>query len=135
MGNVTRAERKMQRKASRKVLERKGGIVPIPLEKTKQHYSYWICGYFWDHDFILVEPFLANKIPVGWHISNLSKNDIEYYHASRILSGGGTMLIFEDRVMALDACEAIENQNTLLESFSTYMNEEQLLEHLKSKEV
>ena len=44
------------------------------------------------------------------------------------------MLIFEDRVMALDACEAIENQNILLESFASYMSEEQLIEYLNGKE-
>lgn len=131
MGKGNRIKR--QRKAHTATLNQSEVITPIDMKDVKNHHSYWVCGFFWDHDMVLVEPFFANKLPVGWEVTNLSKSDIEYYHATRILSGGGTMLIFEDRVMALEACEAIENQNILLESFATYMDDKQLLDYINGK--
>lgn len=126
---------KKQRKALTGNVAQSGMIVPINIEDTKLSHAYWVCGYFWDHDMVLVEPFLVVKLSVGFAITNLNPVDIDYYQATRILSGGGTMLIFEDRVMALDACEAIENQNVLLESFSGYMTDEQLVDYLNGKDV
>lgn len=126
---------KKQRKARTELLSQKGTITPIELKNTKDHHSYWICGYYWNHDVILVEPFCAVKRFHTWEITNLSANEFEFHQACQLLEGNGTMLIFEDRVMALDACEAIENQNTLLESFASYMDEYQLLEYLNGKEM
>lgn len=131
---VTRAERKMQRKAQQRVLERSDPMIPTSMENTKENHSYWITGYYWDHDTIIIEPFCAVRVNGAWAISNLSKYDIGYYEATQVIEGKGSMFIYEDRVAALVVCEALENELHLLSSFSEYMTDAQLIEYLQGKE-
>lgn len=133
MGKGARLKREKQRKA---LTERFGDVEVItPVDESKVRYgqSYWVTGYYWKHDMVLVEPFCANYTSAGWEVTNLEKTDLSYYEAKLLMTGEGTRLLFEDRVMALRACEAIEGQNTLLESFATYMSAEELSEYLNTK--
>ena len=133
MGKASRLKR--QRNAQAEKVTDRGGITPIPINELKRGFSYWITGYFWRHDTIVVEPFCAVNTFGKWEITNLNPSDVDYWDAMTLLKGEGTMLPFEDRVTAMDACEAIENQSILLESFATYMSDEQLVEYVQNKEV
>lgn len=108
-------------------------IKPISNDKLLDGYSYWVTGYFWEHDTVIVEPFLANYLHGVWEVTNLSRMDISYYHAKKIVSGSGTMLVFEDRVTALDACDALDNEMVLMESFSSYMSENEIVQYVEGK--
>lgn len=121
---------KRQRMADVAKVDETGIITPIPVNKLKQGYSYWITGYFWRHDTIIVEPFCAVNNLGTWEITNLDKNDMDYWDALTLLKGEGTMLPFEGRVTAMDACEAIENQKVLLEGFAKFMTNDQLAEYV-----
>lgn len=110
-------------------------ITPIPLNKVKDNHSYWITGYYWKHDTVVVEPFNAVRRFGTWTILNIKEDEMDFWEATALIKGNGTMLIFEDRVIAMDACEAIENNAILLESFAKFMTEEDLVEYVAGKEV
>lgn len=132
MGKAKR--NRIKRKALRERVNIPASSIPMEQEKVPNGYSCWICGYYWDHDMVIIEPFCAVKNFNQWIITNLNELDMDYYQAKKLLEGEGTMLIYYDRVAALDACEVLHNERLLLESFSGYMSAEDLIKYVEGKE-
>lgn len=131
MGKAARLKR--QRNARMEREREKGMIVPLDPKDVCDGFSYWVTGYFWMHDLILVEPFCVVRSFGEWKVTNLATDDIDYHNAQRLIGGDGTMMFFEDRVQALRACEAIEQQNILLSSMAEYMSPEEIKEAINVK--
>ncbi|WP_378347409.1 hypothetical protein [Acinetobacter baumannii] len=127
---------KMKRKAQGKVLQKRGSVEPISLEKVKSGpmgASYWVTGYFWEHDVKIVEPFcVVNKFG-NLNITSLGIGDMEYYEARKLLKSGENLVIFEDRVSALDACQAWHNEKDLLEGFMEFMPKDDFEEFVSNR--
>ena len=134
MSNVTRAERKKQRQAQQKRLKNPNVIAPVEQNSLNKGHTYWLCGYYWDHDMVLVEPFRALWNFDQWHIIDHSVQSMDFYEAEKLVKGSGTMLVFEDRVAAIKACDAIDNEKVLLDSFEGYMTNDELVQYLNSKD-
>lgn len=125
MGKAARLKR--QRKARTEVLHKRGTLEPIALETVKSGKSgasYWVTGYFWEHDVKIVEPFCVVWMFGQLKITNLNENDIEYYEAKRLLQEPQNLMIFDDRVNALDACQALNNEMELLDGMFSFMSED-----------
>lgn len=134
MGKASRL-RKQRKAAVAKKFER-GTIVPIPMEKalsSPMGTSYWVTGYFWQHDVVIVEPFCVVVEFGRFKITNLSTSDIDYFEAVKLLKEGKNLTILEDRVHALDVCQAFHNEKELLDGMSEFMSEEQLSEFANSR--
>ncbi|UYL86257.1 deoxy nucleotide monophosphate kinase [Acinetobacter phage vB_AbaM_CP14] len=125
MGKAARL--KQQRKARVAILQKRGTITPIDIEKVKSGpmgAAYWVTGYFWEHDVKIVEPFcVVNKFG-NLNITSLGIGDMEFYEARKLLKSPNNILIFEDRVAALDACQALHNEKELLDGMFEFMSKE-----------
>lgn len=132
MGKGARLKR--QRKAAVEVSRESEAITPVNLEDVKFGHSYWITGYYWQHDTVIVEPFCAVSQFGKLVITNLDKNDMDYFEATVLLQEPDRLLIFEDRVQAIRICDALRNEKTLLDSFAEYMSDEDLVEYLEGKQ-
>lgn len=123
---MSKGER-LRGKRNRKSSEEKLDIVGQTKEnKLKLNHSYWCTGYYWNHDVILVEPFLVVVGVKCFIIQNLVPSDIEYYTAQQLLRDQGTRYFFEDRVHAIEALEHIENASILMSAYSEFMTDEDL---------
>ncbi|AYD82382.1 hypothetical protein HOU35_gp087 [Acinetobacter phage vB_AbaM_B09_Aci05] len=134
MGKAARLKR--QRKARVAILQKRGTITPIDIEKVKSGpmgAAYWVTGYFWEHDVKIVEPFcVVNKFG-NLNITSLGIGDMEFYEARKLLKSPNNILIFEDRVAALDACQALHNEKELLEGFMEFMPREDFKEFASNR--
>lgn len=134
MGKGARIKRQRQRNAATDTLQENKANVPVDLKDVKFGHSYWITGYYWQHDTVIIEPFCAVFQFGKFVITNLDKNDIDYFEASVLLEDPDRLLIFEDRVEAMNVCDALQNEKTLLDSFATYMSDAELVEYLTQKD-
>lgn len=125
---------KRQRKAAVDTLHENKVNVPIDIKDVKFGHSYWITGYYWQHDTVIVEPFCAVYQFGKFVITNLDKDDMDYFEASVLLEEPERLLIFEDRVQAMEVCDALGNEKILLDSFATYMSDAELVGYLEQKD-
>ena len=129
MGKAARLKR--QRKAREEALHKRGTIEPITLKDVstgKAGASYWVTGYYWEHDVKIVEPFCAVWMFGQFKITNLDSNDMDYYEALKLLQEPQKLIIFEDRVAAIDACQALNNEKELLDGMFEVMTKEDFTE-------
>lgn len=131
MGKGSRLRK--QRKQQGSSLPKADAYIPVDLKDVRYGFSYWITGVVWGHDTIIVEPFCAVFGLGGWEITNLDKTEIDYHYAKTVLGDQGSMLIYEDRWTAINVCDAMKNEKTLLDSFMTYMSNEELSEYVGNK--
>lgn len=125
---------RMQRIEREERLRQAGTYTPVADKDLKEGFSYWITGVLWEHDKMIIEPFCAVFTKYkGWVITSLDDTDIEYHYARLLLGVGGSPIVFEDRLTAINVCEAFENEKTLLDSFMSYMTGEEVAEYVANK--
>ncbi|AJK27195.1 hypothetical protein BJD49_gp095 [Acinetobacter phage vB_AbaM_phiAbaA1] len=134
MGKASRLKR--QRKAQREQKQQAATIAPIPLEDVlngQMGRSYWVTGYYWEHDVKIVEPFCVVCMFKKLEISNLDSRDIEYYEAKKLLLEPQKLFILEDRVEALNVCQMLNDEKELLDGMSSFMSENDFKEFANSR--
>ncbi|WAX22591.1 hypothetical protein [Acinetobacter phage vB_AbaP_HB01] len=127
---------KTKRKAQQATLKRRGTIEPMSLEQAKSGpmgASYWVTGYFWEHDVKIVEPFcVVNKFG-NLNITSLGIGDMDFYEARKLLKNPEKIAVFEDRVSALDLCQSWYNEKELLDGMFSFMSEEDFTEFASNR--
>lgn len=128
------ARLRKQRNARIEQLYKPKAYLPVEEKDLKEGFSYWITGVLWEHDSLIIEPFSAIFTRHrGWMIVSLDDSEIEYHFARLLLGSGGSPIVFEDRLTAINVCEALENEKTLLDSFMSYMTGEEVAEYVANK--
>lgn len=127
---------KTKREAQQANLKRRGTIEPMSLEQAKSGpmgASYWVTGYFWEHDVKIVEPFcVVNKFG-NLNITSLGIGDMDFYEARKLLKNPEKIAVFEDRVSALDLCQSWYNEKELLDGMFSFMSEEDFTEFASNR--
>lgn len=123
MGKAARLKR-LKREAARQLeLDRLKHCEP---EDAKLNHSYWVAGYLWNQDTIIIEPFCVVKTAQGFEITNLNKDEIDYHYACRLLEGDGRMMLYKDRIAAMEVCDAFIDEKAKLDAFSKRFSDEQM---------
>lgn len=80
-----------------------------------------------------MEPFCVVVEFGQFKIVNLSPNEVDYFEALKLLKEGKNITILEDRVHALDVCQAFHNEKELLDGMSEFLSKEEMSEFANNR--